>query len=327
MQSVQQYMALWAAGKVCIQAGRQRPWLRRLSVVLASLLLVACNPLADDGPVYQPVYSSQSPDLPKQQEIRVGIHPLHNPELLFERYGPIVDELNRRIPDAHFVLEASRNYEEFENKLLNGSLELAMPNPYQTLMAMQHGYRVFGKMADDSVFRGIVLVRKDSHINSARLLRGQSVSFPSATALAATMMPQYALHQEGLEWGSYQPRYVGSQESSIMNVLLGHTQAGATWPTPWKAFQQDFPERAAQLRVLLETPSLINNAWVALEGVTDERVQQVGDVLFSLHETQAGRDILAALPLERFEQASNADYARVEAFINEFSRVVRPVEP
>lgn len=325
MQLVRKYRALWL-GKTCVRANRFCFSFQGCAVVLMGLLLAACDPYAD-GPSYQPAYASQSPGQPVQQQIRVGIHPLHNPELLFERYGPVVDALNQRIPDAHFVLEASRNYEEFENKLLNGSLELALPNPYQTLVAMGQGYRVFGKMADDSVFRGLVLVRKDSHIDSAGALRGQSVSFPSATALAATMLPQYALQQAGLEWGSYQARYVGSQESSIMNVLLAHTQAGATWPAPWTAFQQNFPERAAQLQVLLETPSLINNAWVAREDVTDERVQQVGHVLFSLHETPEGRAILAALPLERFEPAGNTDYAQVGEFIREFSRTVRPVEP
>lgn len=316
-----QYLTLWAGH--CF--GRASGFLRCAAGLCVATLLAACDCFSGSR-AYQPAYSAQSLDASKQLEIRVGIHPLHNPELLFERYGPIVDALNKRIPAAHFVLEASRNYEEFENKLHNGSLEVAMPNPYQTLMAMRQGYRVFGKMADDDVFRGIVLVRKDSNISRVGMLRGQPVSFPSATALAATMMPQLALHREGLAWGSYVPRYVGSQESSIMNVLLGDTRAGATWPTPWTAFQQTFPERAVQLEVLLETPSLINNSWVALNTVPDELVQQVGAVLFALHETQDGRDVLAALPLERFEPADNADYATVEDFVSEFSRLVRPVE-
>jgi phosphonate transport system substrate-binding protein len=44
-------------------------------------------------------------------------------------YGPVVDQLNATIPQAHFQLEASRNYEEFEKKLYNGHFEFAMPNP------------------------------------------------------------------------------------------------------------------------------------------------------------------------------------------------------
>lgn len=298
-------------------------WL--LFVCLFLWLLAGCE-VQESTAGYHPEYAAQLPSAPDRLEIRVGIHPLHNPELLFERYGPIVEALNERIAEASFTLEASRNYQEFENKLASGSLDLAMPNPYQTLLALQQGYSVFGKMANDDVFRGIVLVRRDKDISRPDQLQGQKISFPSSTALAATMMPQYALHQQGLPWGSYQPQYVGSQESSIMNVLLDETLAGATWPTPWQAFQQDFPERAEQLEVLLETPPLINNSWVARNALDQQLVQHVAEVLFSLHETAQGREILAALPLERFEAASNTDYAAVGSFIDKFSRTVRPVD-
>lgn len=295
-----------------------------LTLFLATLL-AGCNQQTEAGH-YVPEFSSQPPGANYKRQIRVGIHPLHNPDLLFERYGPIVDVLNQKIGDYHFVLEASRNYQEFENKLRNHSLDFAMPNPYQTLAAINNGYLVFGKMADDEVFRGLVLVRKDSGIKKPRELRGQNISFPSPTALAATMQPQYELQQKGLAWGTYNALYVGSQESSIMNVLLGQTAAGATWPTPWVAFQSSFPERAEQLEVLLQTPPLINNSWIALQDLPPELIQQVGEVLFNLHTWPEGREILAQLPLQSFEAASNQDYARVQEFINEFSRSVREVE-
>lgn len=298
-----------------------------LALCVPVFVLSGCDLHDDPETTYQPTYSKIAANARVRQEIRVGIHPLHNPELLFERYGPIVDVLNERVPGAHFVLEASRNYQEFENKLAANGLDVAMPNPYQTLQSLKQGYRVFGKMAGDDVFRGLVLVRKDSRIDSAGALRGKLISFPSSTALAATMQPQFELYREGLEWGSYEPLYVGSQESSIMNVLHGHTSAGATWPTPWLAFSREFPEQADQLDVLLATPPLINNAWVALESLEPELVQQVGDVLFSLHQDEQGRKILAALPLEQFEPASNEDYEIVRNFLRMFSQHVRPVEP
>lgn len=301
-------------------------------LALVALLALLCAGLAgcdfrdSAAETYQPDYASKPAVAQERLEIRVGIHPLHNPELLFERYGPIVDVLNERVSQAHFVLEASRNYQEFEHKLAANSLHFALPNPYQTLQSLKQGYRVFGKMADDEVFRGVVLVRKDAGISEVTALKGQRISFPSSTALAATMQPQYALDQQGLKWGTYEPLYVGSQESSIMNVLQGNTRAGATWPTPWTGFARENPELAVQLEVLLETTSLVNNAWVALDSLPAELVEQVGQVLFGLHEEEQGREILAALPLERFEAAQNADYDPVREFISEFSRQIRPVE-
>lgn len=311
----------------------KQPGLRRMArglgllCAMLAVLLLGCEPQESAFVSYEPSYSQVAPGLSERLQVRVGIHPLHNPELLFERYGPIVEVLNQRISDAHFVLEASRNYEEFENKLAEQRLQLALPNPYQTLKALEQGYHVFGKMADDRVFRGLVLVRKAGPFQQVADLQGERISFPSATALAATMLPQYELQQSGLPWGSYEPLYVGSQESAMMNVLLGKTAAGATWPVPWAAFQKTAPLQAAQLKVLLETRSLVNNSWMAADSMPPELVEQVGQVLFNLHESEQGQAILSALPLQRFDPASNQDYVPVRHFVSDFTQHIRPVVP
>ena len=62
-------------------------------------------------------------------------------------------------------------------------------------------------------------------------------------------------------------RYVGSQESSIMNAYLGQTAAGATWPPPWRAFQKEHPREAAELKVIWETESLVNNSVMVRDDV------------------------------------------------------------
>ena len=91
-------------------------------------------------------------------------------------------------------------------------------------------------MGDDNKFAGIILVRRDSGINKLSDLKGKKVSYPARTALAATMMPQYYFQTHGLDVNrDIENLYVGSQESSIMNVYLGNVAAGATWPmqNPW----------------------------------------------------------------------------------------------
>lgn len=275
--------------------------------------------------IYEPGFSRQSKS--KVPRYVVGIHPLHNPKRLFEVYGPIVDFINANMPEAAFTLEASRNYEEFEKKLYAGHFDFAMPNPYQTIKSLKHGYRVFGKMADDEDFRGIILVRRDSGINSVADLKGKAVSYPAPTALAATMMPQYYLQTHGLDINhDIENRYVGSQESSIYNVLRGDVAAGATWPVPWKAFCKENPQLADQLEVKWQTESLLNNGWVVRKDLPTEVVDKFATLLFNLGQHQPGRDILAHIPISHFEQANDVTYDPVQAFIATFSKTVRPLE-
>lgn len=301
--------------------GRRRLLLSGLAGL--GLLLAGCKP--EEGEDYRPRFSD---DAPRQGQVYVfGIHPLHNPQRLFEVYQPLVELLNRSLGGPRIRLEASRNYASFETKLAERHFHFALPNPYQTVTASGQGYRVFGKMADDREFRGIILVRKDGGIADAADLRGKAVSYPAPTALAATMLPQWFLHRQGIDvQRDLDNRYVGSQESSIMNVFLGATAAGATWPAPWRAFTRERPDVAAKLEVKWETEPLLNNSLVVRDDVPEALVRAVAAQLFALHATPEGRAILAPMELSRFEPADDSTYQAVRDFLVRFEREVRPIK-
>ena len=291
--------------------------------LFAIIMLCACS--KSEQVSYQPELGEKP--LSPVTEYIVGIHPLHNPQRLRELYGPIVDYMNNKIPEVHFKLEASRNYEEYEKKLYAGHFDFAMPNPYQTVRSADHGYRIFGKMGDDEGFRGLILIRRDSGIHDVADMKGKSISYPAKTALAATMMPQYYLHTHGLDVNrDLDNRYVGSQESSIMNVLDGNVAAGATWPVPWNAFVAEHPDMAAQLMVKWQTSTLPNVGWVVRRDIPLPIAEQFAHQLFGLQENAEGRAILAKLPISNFEAASDETYQPVRAFLEVFAKTVRPIE-
>lgn len=298
---------------------------RRGWMVAAAGVVAACGEHRAEAP-YTPRYGALAPGPQAVRKLIFGVHPLHNPQHLFDSYGPLTDHLNAGLGAARIVLEASRNYDEFDRKLYARHFDLALPNPYQTVRAMHHGYRVFGKMGNDEEFRGIVLLRYDSPVRHVTDLRGQVISFPAPTALAATMLPQQYLHDHGLPLSAYTPRYVGSQESSIMTVVLGDAAAGATWPPPWQMFQRSRPDLAQRLRARWQTDTLPSNSLMARDDVPPALVQQIGTMLFGLHDAPDGRSLLARLPLSRFVPADDASYRPVREFVARFARTVRPVE-
>lgn len=295
---------------------------RFLSCFFVLFVLLACTP--DDGPDYRPTFSDASPS--SEHILLFGIHPLHNPQQLFKIYQPLIDYLNDNLTDVKVRLEASRNYASYEDKLFSGKFHFTLPNPYQTVLASRRGYHVFGKMGDDDNFRGLILVRRDSGIRQAADLKGKAVSYPAPTALAATMLPQWRLHNLGLDiTRDLDNRYVGSQESSIMNVAQGLTAAGATWPQPWRAFIKARPEEAKLLKIMWETEQLPNNGLMARNDVPAAVIQRVGRLLFDLHTHEAGRAILEPMELSAFEPADEATYQPVRDFLARFAAEVRPV--
>lgn len=241
-------------------------------------------------------------------------------------YQPLVDHINNQLFNAKIKLEASRNYASYDKKLFSGYFDLSLPNPYQTVVAADLDYDIFGKMGDDTNFRGIFIVRKDSHITSVDDLKGKTVSYPAPTALAATMMPQYFLYNKGIDINKdIKNSYVGSQESSIMNVYLKKTIAGSTWPPPWLAFAKQNPKIAKELEIKWETEPLLNNGLVAKKDFPKELLKKISHIIFNLHTHKEGRKILKAMELSKYEPASYKTYDRVREFITNFEKQIRPI--
>jgi phosphonate transport system substrate-binding protein len=296
--------------------------MKKMLLGILVVFLAGCGD-SDKNKASGPHYSA-APAAPHAEHV-FAVHPLHNPARLFEIYGPLIDYINRNIPGEAFRLEASRNYEEFDKKLYARQVEFALPNPYQTYNSLKHGYHVIAKMGDDAKFTGVILVRRDSGISQVASLKGKKVSYPARTALAATMMPQYFLHTHGLDINKdIENLYVGSQESSIMNVYMGSVAAGATWPLPWEAFSKEHPDKAAELEVKWETAPLINNGVVARDDMPAALQRKLAYLLDTLHTNEEGKLILERMPLSRFELADDARYRVVEEFLSRFEQTTRP---
>ncbi len=294
-----------------------------IATVFIAILLAGC----EQQPAEKPLRYSSAPAGAAMPIYRFAVHPLHNPQKLSEAYQPMVDQLNARLKGAKIELEASRDYQAYEQKFRARQPAFLLANPWQTLQAIKVGYHVFAMAGDAEDFKGIFIIRKDSGIKLPADLKRKVVSYPSPTALAAAIMPQYYLHTKGVDINrDTQSVYVGSQESSIMNVYLGKAAAGATWPPPWRLFQKEHPEEASQLEQIWETPSLINNSVMVRDDVPAAVREQVKKVIFDLAQSPRGKAILAGMETARFHAATDDSYDIALDYIKRFEKEVRTVE-
>jgi phosphonate transport system substrate-binding protein len=295
-----------------------------LFVLVTSAFAVACD--FGSPPPSGPQYES-GPGSTAKYRYYLAIHPLHNPKKLAEADQPLVDYLSANIPEADFILEASRDYQDYERKFRARTPEFLLPNPWHTLEAIKVGYHVIAMAGDADDFKGIFIVRKDSDLQTPADLKGEVVSYPSHTALAACIMPQYFLYQNGVDINQdIENIYVGSQESSIMNAYLGKSAAGATWPPPWRLFQKDHPDQAAELKLIWETKPLMNNSFMARDDVPVALRDKVQKLIVELDQTPEGQAILESSTTAAFHMADDASYNRVRDYVATFEQQVRPVE-
>lgn len=296
-----------------------------IALVLFMALLSGCqNEIVNDD--YTPQYSKTPPLIDKNVYI-LGIYAGENPNRTFEMYQPMVDYINARLKNSKLRIETSRNYHIFNEKLFSGHFDLSLANPYAVVASVEKGYRIVGKMGDDDIFKGLVIIRKDSQINTINDLRGKVISYPDSTALAAAIMPQWYFHEHKLDSDKdIKNSYVGSQESSIMNVYLKKSDAACTWPPPWNNFIKKRPEMAEKLMVKWETPSLVNNGFVVRNDIPKNVVKEVSEILFSLQTSEEGRSILRVQGISRYEKADDNTYESVREFLKKFEDEVHPIE-
>lgn len=291
------------------------------------VLLSACSDNNSEQPVQQQPAFSDKP-VEKVVEYSFGMHLGRNPKQLLDVGVPLVDYLNQHLTGIVLKLETARNHEAFGEKLYSRQFGFALANPYHSVESESKGYRIFGKMGDDDDFRGIIVVRKDSGVKTVKDLKGQKISYPALAALAGTMLPQYYLHTQGLDINKdVENLYVDSHESVLMSVYMKTTLAGTTWWPSWKGFQKNHPNEVKELEIKWETSALQNNAWIARDDIAPEIVQQVADLLFTLHTHESGRQILAQIPVSKFEVAQHETYEPTRAFLKTFAATVRPITP
>ena len=299
--------------------------MRRLKLSLFPLLFIGILGLMGckgEPPSMGPQYGAPVP--PKQKNFIFAVHPLQNPRKLMLAYQPLVEYLNTRMSEGHIILEPSMDYASYEAKFEDGRLSLLLPNPYQTLQAMEAGFEVIAMAGECADFRGIFIARKDSSITSPHDLRGRVVSYPAPTALAACVMPQYFFHLHGVNIKTDLTNiYVGSQASSIMAVVVGKSAVAATWPPSWRDFQKDYPEEAAKLELIWQTEPLINNSVMVKNDVPQSVKVRVQQALLSLHQSEQGREILEGIETSRFYKAFDDDYQQVRTYIHTFQQQVR----
>jgi len=249
-------------------------------------------------------------------------HPYLNPQDLFSAYEPVMRYLEQKIPGTRFSVETSKDYAAYEAKIAARSFHFSLPNPYQTVFSLNHGYRVIAKMTPDENFRGMMVVRKDRKLRHPKELSGQTLCFASPTAVAQTMLPLLHLHDAGLNVKENPIKYVGSPNSAIQHAYNGEALACGTTVRFWGNWSRDNPGKAKEMETLWQTATLPHNGVIARDDIPAALAQRVGVVL-------AGMDKDPDLDLTQFkvgqahfEAASNKTYEPMAAFLKRYETAI-----
>ena len=237
-----------------------------------------------------------------------GVVPQFEQRKLFRIWRPILDELERRTGFT-FKLVGSPKIPVFEQKFMDGVYDFAYMNPYHLLQA--HGSQGYLPLVRDDgrMLQGILVVAKESPIQSVRELTGKTVAFPSPNALGASLLLRAELSRlHGVE---VIPHYAQTHSSVYLHVILGKAMAGGGVAS---TLNSQKPEIRQKLRILYETRPVNPHPIAAHPRVPEAHREKVQRALLAMAQTERGAALLAKIPMGRAVTASLEDYTPMSSW-------------
>ena len=230
-----------------------------------------------------------------------GIVPQQTALMLASTWVPVLAYLEQQT-GYKFSFETAKNIPAFEKKLAQGKYDFAYMNPYHYVMFHRHsGYKAMAR-ARDKQLHGIIVVRKDSSLQSIRQLNNQELAFPSPMAFGASVIPRTELKQQKVDITA---RYVASHDSVYRNVAEGKFIAGGGVVRTLDAMPVEVRNK---LRILYQTRGYTPHAFAVHPRVPVKVYRAVRQAMLDMDKSAAGRVLLAVLKIRGFTTAKDADW-------------------
>ncbi|WCE31964.1 phosphate/phosphite/phosphonate ABC transporter substrate-binding protein [Vibrio sp. SCSIO 43137] len=245
--------------------------------------------------------------LPLQAEqFTFSVVPQQSASKLAKQWSPILTALSQQTGHT-FLFATAKDIPTFESRLKQGRYDFAYMNPYHFVeFNRQPGYQAIAK-AKDKQIKGIIVVSKESGINSLEQLNGSQLAFPSPAAFAASILTRAHLSENDID---FSPSYVSSHDSVYLSVAKGFFPAGGGVMRTFNAMD---PAVKEQLIPIWSTKGYTPHAIAAHPEISEELYLKVQRFFENLHRTEQGKSLLTPLKLKGFTAAQNSDWDDVRA--------------
>lgn len=232
-----------------------------------------------------------------------GVVPQFSASHIVKTWRPILDELEKET-GLRFRLAGSGSIPAFEKEFSEGRFDFVYMNPYHFVRAERsQGYQPLVRDVTNMLF-GIIVVHKDSPLQSAGDLHDKVIAFPAPNALGASLMPRKEFQD------TYnikvKPSYVLSHSSVYLNVALGKMDAGGGVQ---KTLEQQPEELRNKLRIIHQTQKVVPHPVAAHPRVPNNIRERIKAAFLSLGQSERGKELLSKVPINMIGVASSADYA------------------
>jgi phosphonate transport system substrate-binding protein len=217
----------------------------------------------------------------------LGVFPNTTAKQIVETYRPLADALEKSL-QRRVEIYSAPNFKTFVERTRQGEYDLLLTAPHLAWLARQDaGYQPLLKYTQP--VRGLLVVKPTSPYRDVAELRGHSIAIADPLAVIVLAL-QAELAEAGLKPGTdYQIINAGTHINAALQVVKGRADAAMVGQN---AFMQFPPDLHKQLHVLLETPPLSSQTYLAHPRLRDAEVRTIRKTLLDFATTPEGQAFL-----------------------------------
>ena len=289
---------------------RKRP-IACILIVLCLPFLAACSPKEPPPPAKKP----------SVENLLIGLIPEQNLFRQLERYEPLGEYLFRKT-GTKITFKVLPRYGNIINTFNSSGLDGAFFGSFAyTLAHAKLGVEVLVRpvaLDNTSTYYGMIFVRKNSGIRTARDMKGKRFAFVDRATTAGYLLPRdYFFHHGISDYNRYlkEVYFTGTHEDAVLDVLNKRADIGAAKNSVFQRLAGEDPRILKELVVLARSPDVPENA-LALRKDIDVSVRNLlKESLLSMHMDPDGKKELERFGALKFIETTNKDYNVVLEYV------------
>ena len=247
----------------------------------------------------------------------IGVIPEQNLFRQLERYEPLAAYLSRKA-GTKITMKILPRYGNIVENFKSLDMDGAFFGSFTYALAhAKLGVEVLARpvaLDNTSAYHGLIFVRNDSRIRTARDMKGKRFAFVDKATTAGYLLPLNYFRDNGIpEYRAFlkEVYFTGTHEDAIRDVLDRKADIGAAKNTVFERVAKADPRIGDELVVLARSPDVPENA-LALRGDIDPSLRSaLKEALLKMHLDPGGQAVLEKFGAQRFIESTNREYGVV----------------
>jgi len=250
-----------------------------------------------------------------EEAYKMAMMPRYLPEKIKNMIQPLSEYLAQKT-GLNINLVTAKNNADYENRLKNGEIDIGYGNPIVYVRASDaHEVLVMAdKGKDGNKYRGIIITRPDSGIESISDLRHKTIMIVEKTSGGGYLSPKVTLSENGIDVEKDCELVMASDnkhENVIMAVSFGDVDAGFVRESALHMVDKYI--QPGTIKIVTTCAWLPNWALSVKRSLSEDKKKAIKDALTELKEPSP---VLQAIELNGFRSADDSEYDIMRKLLN-----------